>query len=95
MDKDSSGKQSDSLAAKIAKVEADAEAAKRRATTAVGYVTVALKLAASTPRFGVMLREIDKELENTSAEVGRAPQRQAMKISDLRTSLWSRFPSVR
>ena len=48
---------------KIAKALADAETAKRRATMALGYAKEALKLSASTPRVGAMVREIEKELQ--------------------------------
>ena len=46
----------------IAKALTDAETAKRRATMALGYAKEALKLSASTPRVGAMVREIEKEL---------------------------------
>jgi hypothetical protein len=52
-----------SLEVKLAKALADAETAKRRATMALGYAKEALKLSASTPRVGAMLREIEKELQ--------------------------------
>jgi hypothetical protein len=48
--------------ARIAKAVADAETAKRRATTALQAAREALRLALSTPRIGAMLKEIDKEL---------------------------------
>jgi len=52
----------DSLETKIARALTDAETAKRRATMALNYAKEALKLSASTPRVGAMVREIEKEL---------------------------------
>ena len=65
MARDSNRDEPDTLEAKLAKAVADAEVAKRRSTMSLRYAREALKLSASTPRIGAMLREIDKELENT------------------------------
>lgn len=49
--------------AQIIKAVKDSEIARRRATMALRYAREALRLSASTPRIGAMIREIDKELE--------------------------------
>ena len=51
--------------ARIAKALSDMEIAKRRATMALKAAHEALRLSLSTPRIGVMLKDIEKELSES------------------------------
>jgi len=64
MKPDTSPLDQDSLENRIAKAQADADTAKRRATMALIFAKQALKYFACTTKVSAMIREIENELKN-------------------------------